>query len=279
MDTEKIRKELKANREEILELRKQCAHYRNAYFKQKKEADCCKDELKIQCELNRDLEQRILVLDRQVIEHQLISQPKTTHKLAWNEITHAKTKRRRVKHYKEEVLKSIQNTIPDCERIQVSVSVGGKTLKFEWYHNDLNSQDTSSEIGSSQESSDHNYSSNAGGRSSDSDTPESFDLSDIYDSSGKFLPKHKQGIVHVMDNFRISKLAYHELYMQSQGHLPPVGQIFAERKKMSESIPYHKHSTVSLQVLNLQLHLLYVMCAISFYAYIFMKISLCNFAG
>ena len=92
---------------------------------------------------------------------------------------------------------------------------------------------------------DHSYSASAtlsATEASNLSTP--FDLDAIYNWDGTFLTTHKRGIIHVMDQYKISKEAYHELSMQSKGYLPPIGQIMKEKHLMSDSIPYEKHSSV-----------------------------------
>ena len=74
------------------------------------------------------------------------------------------------------------------------------------------------------------------------------DYSQIYDSDGNWQQKHKRAIIHVMDSFRISHEAYHELRHAGRNHLPPLHHIINEKFIMSEEIPYTKHPTVSVFV-------------------------------
>ena len=48
-----------------------------------------------------------------------------------------------------------------------------------------------------------------------------FDYSEIFDTTGHWKKQHIRRLIHVMDNFRISHDAYHELKIVSKGHLPP----------------------------------------------------------
>ena len=46
--------------------------------------------------------------------------------------------------------------------------------------------------------------------------------SEIYDAEGNLSKSHIRQLVHVLDTFRISHEAYHEVRMVSKGHLPPI---------------------------------------------------------
>ena len=81
---------------------------------------------------------------------------------------------------------------------------------------------------------------------SENDSYHDLDYSDIYDCCGEWKQYHLRKIIYVMDSFRISHEAYHELRLVSKGHLPPIGRISKEKQDMSEEIPYEKHPRVSL---------------------------------
>ena len=70
------------------------------------------------------------------------------------------------------------------------------------------------------------------------------DYSDIFDSMGNWRKEHLRKLVHVLDAFRVSHEAYHELCMVSKGHLPPISRLAKERRLMSEEIPYSKYPNV-----------------------------------
>ena len=56
-------------------------------------------------------------------------------------------------------------------------------------------------------------------------------------------------IITVMDTFRISHEAYHELRHAGKGHFPPLHHIVREKTLMSNVIPYIKHESVSVSIL------------------------------
>ena len=70
------------------------------------------------------------------------------------------------------------------------------------------------------------------------------DYSDIFDNEGSWNVWHVRQLVHVLDTFRISHEAYHELQMVSKGHLPPIWRLAVQKKLMSDQIPYIKHVSV-----------------------------------
>ena len=56
----------------------------------------------------------------------------------------------------------------------------------------------------------------------DDDDLNDLDYSEIFDSHGNWKKKHKRHIIHVMDSYRISHEAYHELRHAGKGHFPPL---------------------------------------------------------
>ena len=81
--------------------------------------------------------------------------------------------------------------------------------------------------------------------SEDDDTiDESEDYPDAFLTNGSWNPVHLKRIVHVMDIFKISQLAYHELRMTSRSILPPINRILKIKANMSEAIQPLHHRTV-----------------------------------
>ena len=70
------------------------------------------------------------------------------------------------------------------------------------------------------------------------------DFSNIFDHDGNWQKAHIHHVIHVLDTFRISHEGYHEIHMVSRGHLPPLHQLIIQKKMMSETIPYIKHTKV-----------------------------------
>ena len=86
---------------------------------------------------------------------------------------------------------------------------------------------------------------------SDSDSQSEEDIEhgesdpDAFLPDGTWNPVHIKRIVHVLDLFKISHEAYHELRMTSRSILPPLYRIKSIKQKMSTEINSFHHSTVS----------------------------------
>ena len=92
---------------------------------------------------------------------------------------------------------------------------------------------------------DHTYHTN--NSNGDNEEVEYFDdvnYSEIFDNNGNWLKKHIRRLVHVLDTYRISHEAYHEIRMVLKGHLPPMIRLSNEKHLMSEKIPYIKFAEV-----------------------------------
>ena len=74
--------------------------------------------------------------------------------------------------------------------------------------------------------------------------PDSEHYPDAFLSNGQWNPIHLKRIVHILDIFKISQKAYHELRITSRSILPPINRILATKKKMSETIKPLHHRTV-----------------------------------
>ena len=239
----KIQAELVSNREEILQLRQYLAEYRKKYA----QLNRANNELnKRICSLEKEQDinrSKILAYESEKLKNTVTDSSKRRKRKSLTDLKDPKTKRKRLDEYRRQLVQLITDLFPDCERAQVTVSVAGKPINFNWNNSDFTNSDS---CPSSQESADHNYSA-CRRQSAECETQSSscFDLAKILNADGEYLTRHKRGIIHVLDTFRISKHAYHELVMQSRGHLPPVGQILKERQVMSDTVPYTKHPSVS----------------------------------
>ena len=245
MTSEQLRQEIVSNRHEILANRKEIAFYKHAHADERKrntELNTCikRQDTEIKClrEELREEKGRVSALNKKFFTLHVGRQKKH-----WKNIKNEKTRRKRIIQYKTSIKDHLTHKIPDCEKAHITLSICGKTVKFHWIRTSTNSHNTTS-ASSSQSSNDHNYSSQEIHIASTAEPSVQSDVCQIFDDSGKFKKKHKQGIIYVMDNFRISHQAYHELYMQSKGFLPSIGQIIREKRSMSEIIPYYKHDQV-----------------------------------
>ena len=121
-------------------------------------------------------------------------------------------------------------------------------INFSWSPKDLNTSEINSShtLTNRQHMSDHSYARTMLDSDKTHEEIEDVDFTDIYDSEGNWQRNHMRCIIHVMDCFRISHEAYHELWMVCKGHLLPLWRIASEKKVMSEQIPYIKHPSVSV---------------------------------
>ena len=122
--------------------------------------------------------------------------------------------------------------------------MGDKTVNFSWKSipvqtcNQFNFNTTS----------DHSYASSKLLNHDCDEEEEDIAYDSIFDSEGNWQEKHKRGIINVMDCYRISHEAYHELRHAGKGHFPPLYKIRLEKAAMSAEIPYIKHATVRVFV-------------------------------
>ena len=131
--------------------------------------------------------------------------------------------------------------MPQCKRAEMCLCLGDKTINYSWQSKELRQADKGYNFVTD---GDHSYAA----KLPNTDDDEEFldlDYSKIFDSEGNWQAKHKRSIINIMDSFRISHEAYHEVRMAGKGHYPPLHHIIAEKSVMSEVIPYIKHPTVS----------------------------------
>ena len=166
-----------------------------------------------------------------------------------------RTKRQRVSEYKDILFTTINEKIPLCKRAQLTLWLDGKTVNYSWKSKDFKHAGTGQiQPVNFQPRFDHSYASSKliDYGSDDDDDLSDIDYSSIFHSEGNWQQKHKRSIIHVMDSYRISHEAYHELRHAGKGHFPPLYQIHLEKIVMSGEIPYIKHPTVRTSVYMLQ---------------------------
>ena len=165
----------------------------------------------------------------------------------WHEINSDRTKRRRLSSFKDLLLETLKK-MKVCHRAEVSLWLEKNKIAFSFTPCDLRRNESNNKCVNSNGKnvySNHTYSRREQDYS-ENDTFDDMEYSDIYDCCGEWRRKHIRKIIYVMDCFRVSHEAYHELRMVSKGHLPPIGRISNEKKFMSEEIPYEKHPKVSM---------------------------------
>ena len=142
------------------------------------------------------------------------------------------------------VFTTIKEHVPHCKRAQLYLCLGDKTVNYTWKSKDMkvaNAENASAECVSN---GDHSYAAKLPDVHNDNDFVD-VDYNTIFDSQGNWQSKHKRIIINVMDTYRISHEAYHELRLAGKGHFPPLHHIMKEKYVMSDTIPYTKHPTVS----------------------------------
>ena len=129
----------------------------------------------------------------------------------------------------------------EVTRARVQLRIGGKEVFFLWSSNDFQRL--------------RYIRRNMMRQKSTNGTPDTPDLDsdDASEDEGQpnaFLPDgtwnqlHLRRIVHVLDVFKISFQAYHELRMTSNSILPPLNLIMKCRKRMSDVLTVLHHKTV-----------------------------------
>ena len=170
----------------------------------------------------------------------------------WLKVRCDQTKCKQINDYGHALFKTIQSNIPHCKRAQLSLSLGDQTVNYSWKKKELrNSKCDSSESDTFNFSkkSDHSYASPKLLQcESEDDELHDINYGTIFDSDGNWQTHHKRGIINVMDSYRISHEAYHELRQAGKGHFPPLYKIHKEKSIMSAAIPYNKHESVSAHI-------------------------------
>ena len=123
----------------------------------------------------------------------------------------------------------------EVQRARIQLRIGKNEIVFIWCQNELrklrnnlrSSHNTHQEI------------------NDDSDNDEMSVHGDAFMPDGEWNEMHLRKIIHVMDIFKISFQAYHELCLTSNSILPPLYKIRRARFKMSDVIKSLHHHTVN----------------------------------
>ena len=175
---------------------------------------------------NNRLRNRVTNLKEQLSKYE----PKIYRK-NWNHIC-AQTRRKRKLEYRG-VFDSALQIIPECKKAKVSLALGHDRVKFDWSPDDL--------------AKGHDEMRQKGIPVRDPPPIESEDDSEDDDPTDTRLPERvNEEIIHVMDRYRISQDAYHELQQTLKKlPLPPMHYLKKQKKKMSEEIPFENYPDVS----------------------------------
>ena len=160
----------------------------------------------------------------------------------WSKIKCDHTKHQRISHYGEFVLSTIKDNMPQCIQAEMCLCLGEQRVNYSWQCKDLNSSEN--ELKNGLTNGDHSYAAKQPMNDHDDDLLD-VDYSKIFDTQGNWQTRHKRSLITVLDAFRISHEAYHELRQAGKSHFSPLHHIIKEKGIMSDIIPYVKHPTVS----------------------------------
>ena len=220
---------------ENLEKHKLMKHYKKLYGAKCRTMSKLQKQLVLKKQENILLQEEIYRLKEKFASH--IShnrrQPRST-KL-WENINSDRTRSRRVACSKELLLETFRS-MQACHRAEVSVWLGSNKINFSFSPSDLSPKQIVTNFTHDIVCSEQNYA--AGDRFvGEADNFNDIDYSDIYDSCGEWIKNHIRKLINVMDSFRISHEAYHELRMVSKGHLPPISRLAKEKKLCLKKFP------------------------------------------
>ena len=181
--------------------------------------------------------------------------PEKRRRKDWDQIKSDKTKQRRFNLYKDSIFSTLKE-LNVCHRAQITMWLPGNHITFSWGPEDFNDEvEINLNDGRTQQLledilNNHSYVKKTSLDNDDCSFNDT-NFSEIYDNDGTLNKSHVQKIVHVMDCFRISHEAYHEIRTVSKGHLPLICKVCSEKKLMSEQLPYIKHPRVR-ELINFQ---------------------------
>ena len=224
-------------------------HYRNLYTHQKRQCSQLKKEMDCLNKEHANLQKKIARLQTIISNCNEDPQCKKTRKhKKWDSIKTDKTKRQRLGCYRD-VLFGCLSQIEKCHRAEISLWLDTNRIQFSWSPKDFkhdDDDDDSERTHSKQLMVDHSYASQRNDTTENEHDYQDVNFSEIFDCAGNWKKSHIRSLIHVLDSFRISQEAYHELRMVSKGHLPPLCRLSREKAKMSEEIPYEKIPNVRL---------------------------------
>ena len=231
---------------EILQQKRHIQHYKKLYQAE------CKIVNRLQKKIlgvnahNTFLQEEVHRLKNKLLPDYSSKEPKNTKTTKqWDQIKCDHTRRRKIGLFRNHILQSIQS-LKICHRAEVSLWLEQNRIHFSFSPSDITAKPQDTEMLSATSLkivSDHTYAAHEN-KLPEEDKYCDLDYSEIFDSSGGWRKLHVRKLIYVMDCFRISHEAYHELRMVSKGHLPPINYLAKEKKIMSEEIPYEKHAKV-----------------------------------
>ena len=160
----------------------------------------------------------------------------------WQDLISSISKAKRKAQYRKCIDQSIVH-LHEAQRIRVQMKVGEQEVFIVWSEDDLQTlrnQAINVVRPLPPEFFRRNHQIQNNGNNSDDDNNEQDkEDQDAFLSNGSWNPVHLKKIISVMDEFKISQEAYHELRLSSKSILPPINQILSAKKKMSHTIQMH----------------------------------------
>ena len=234
-------------RQKYLNTKRHMQHYKALYSTEQKN---CLELKKINKKLSKllskkdkhiaKIEMRLLVISQSEVKS------KSRKHKTWDKIKCEKTKQQRLYDYKHKLVEVLKQT-EQCHRAEMTLWLGENRVQFSLKPKDFSCSDheeVNANVHHEYIHSEHSYTSKRHCLDADSEEFKDVDYSNIYDSHANWRNDYLRRIIHVMDCFRVSQEAYHEIRMVSKGHLPPLSRLVKEKKVMSEEIPYVKFENV-----------------------------------
>ena len=238
---------VKQMRESVLQHKKHIIHYQKLYSGE------CKKTTVLMKEIT-NLKNHIRHSENEIVDLQSKPEKKPRQKCKrkqrelkqWSNIVSERTKRRCFTLYKDMIFDTLCK-IGVCHRAEVTLWMQSNRVQFSWCPKNFNADmQTNKCLNEPDILPDHTYFSKPLMQDEENfDDFQDLNYSEIFDNHGNWEKLHIRRLVHVLDTFRISHEAYHELRMVSKGHLPPISRLTKEKKLMSEEIPYIKEDKVS----------------------------------
>ena len=163
----------------------------------------------------------------------------------WQNLKSPVSKARRKAQHRKCLDQSMMH-LHEAQRVCVQMKIGNDEIFLVWSEDDLkNLKDEHPNIVRPLWINNDNESHENENNSEDEDIiPDSERYPDAFMSDGTWNPVHLKRIVLILDMYKISQKAYHELRMTSRSILPPINRILAAKKKMSDTIKPLHHRTV-----------------------------------
>ena len=197
-----------------LQAKRECRHYKLLYSQECRKTKVLLKEInKLRKQIADSKRKNELVSSKNSQLTQQHETKVTRKRKCWTQLKCERTKHQRVSEYGSSVLNTINVNFSQCKRAQLSLFMGDKTVNFSWTSKDMqkcsNAQQSALQFSNMY---DHSYAcSKLVDHDSKEDDIADIDYNSIFDSEGKWQPKHKRSIITVMDCYRISHEAYHEL--------------------------------------------------------------------